>query len=65
MRSVRRRRNESSTAAVMFAAERPGRVGSDPTFVAITMSSRLPRSAVHSPMIDSDSPPELPAMRHM
>ena len=49
----------------MFAGDSPGRAGSEPTLVAITTSSRLPRAAVHSPMIVSDSPPEFPGMRHM
>ena len=49
----------------MFAARRPGLLGSEPTFVATTTASRLPRAANHSPMIVSDSPPELPGIRHM
>ena len=65
MRSVCSRRSESSHAAAMFAAARPLRAGSDDTFVASTTSSRRPRAANHSPMIVSDSPPELPGTRHM
>ena len=65
MRSVRSRRSESSHAARMFAADSPLRDGSDPTLVATTTVSRLPRAAIHSPMIVSDSPPELPGTRHM
>src|SRR6201991_1628929 len=49
----------------MLARESPCRSGHEPTFVAITMSSRLPRAASHSPMIVSDSPPELPGALHM
>ena len=60
MRSVRSRRSESSTAAAMFAADSPFRVGREATFVAITTSSRRPLRSSHSPMIVSDSPPELP-----
>ena len=37
----------------MFAAESPP---SEPTLVAITSWSRLPRLAIHSPMIRSDWP---------
>jgi hypothetical protein len=62
---VRRRRSESWHAARMFAAVRPARAGSDPTLVATTIASRLPRDSIHSPMIVSDSPPELPGARHM
>jgi len=40
----------------MFAAESPGREASEPTFVARVTSSRRPRAANHSPMIDSDAP---------
>ncbi len=65
MWSVCRRRSESSHAAAMLAAARPLRVGSDDTLVASTTSSRRPRAANHSPMIVSDSPPELPGTRHM
>ncbi len=65
MRSVCSRRSESSTAATMLARESPGRCGHEPTFVAITTESRLPRLAIHLPMIVSDSPPELPGARHM
>ncbi len=42
----------------------PDGVGHEPTFVAITSASRPPRAASHSPMIVSDSPPELPGARH-
>jgi hypothetical protein len=63
MWSVRRRRRESSHAAAMFAAERPLRCGHEPTFVATTTRSRLLRAAIQSPMIASDSPPELPGTR--
>jgi hypothetical protein len=59
MRSVCRRRSDSSAAAVMFAAESPGRLGSEPTFVARTTSSRRPRAANHSPMIVSEAPTKL------
>ena len=65
MRSVRSRRSESSHAAAMFAAPSPLRDGSDDTLVASTTSSRRPLVANHSPMIVSDSPPELPGTRHM
>src|SRR5918998_2538419 len=47
----------------MFFAESPLRSGHDPTFVATTTACRLPRDAIHSPMIVSDSPPELPGAR--
>ena len=65
MWSVRRRRSESSHAAAMFAAESPWRSGHEPTFVAMTTSSRRPRAVSHSPMMVSDSPPEFPGIRHM
>ena len=62
---MRSRRSESSTAAAMFVAESPLRSGHEPTFVATTTASRFPRAAIHSPMIVSDSPPELPGARQM
>ena len=37
----------------MFAAESPP---SEPTLVAMTSESRLPREAIHSPMIVSEMP---------
>ena len=63
MRSVRRRRSESSTAASMFAADRPFLPSSDPSLVAMTTSSRRFLEASHSPMIVSDSPPEFPGIQ--
>ncbi|SIH94315.1 Uncharacterised protein [Mycobacteroides abscessus subsp. abscessus] len=45
----------------MFTGSRPLCFGCIPTFVAMTISSRLPRAAIHSPMIVSDSPPVLPS----
>src|SRR5918996_3809967 len=63
MWSVRSLRSESSTASVMFFADSPLRCGHEPTFVARTTASRLPREDIHSPMIVSDSPPELPGAR--
>ena len=53
MRSVCNRASEPSTCSAMFCAESPP---SEPTLVAITTSSRLPRAAIHSPMIVSEMP---------
>src|SRR5438093_96078 len=60
MRSISRRRNEASAAARIVVAESPLSPGTMPTFVAITMSLRVPRVAIQRPMIVSDSPPEWP-----
>ena len=53
MRSVCSRSSDPSTWAAMFAADSPP---SEPTLVAMTSWSRLPRAAIHSPMIRSDVP---------
>ena len=60
MRSVRRRASEASAARRIVAGDSPSTPGDLPTFVATTMSSRLPRAAIQLPMIVSDSPPLLP-----
>ena len=53
MRSVCSRASDASTCEAMFAADSPP---SEPTLVAITNESRLPRAAIHSPMIVSEMP---------
>ncbi len=59
MRSVPMRRSDASQAARTLSGARPLNSGCLATLVAITVRSRAPgRAASHSPIIDSDSPPE-------
>ncbi|SCD67731.1 hypothetical protein GA0115246_104502 [Streptomyces sp. SolWspMP-sol7th] len=58
-------RSESSSAARMLSGARPLRSGWSPTFVATTMSSRLPRAASQAAMIRSDCPGSFPGNWYM
>ena len=60
MWSVRSRASEASAAASTLPRDSPRNCGCLLTLVAMITESRLPRAAVHSPMIVSDSPPACP-----